>query len=320
MLKRILYILLIGYVFQNVNAASMQPLPYPIEQDLPVVVILNQYEMQVDVPDSSAVASQFGLLGALIGAAVDSTATKNAEARIAAIRNLMIDYNFNQKFEQAIRASLATPGIAVNPQITIARSTGEIANSIPKPRPAEVITNLTITPRYSISNDFETVSLTMTVQYISTTLKPNGKTKQAYNFSRIYKFNIPMDPVKGSQATEDSNRWAELGSKQLMLLADQSIKQVTDMFAFDFSTEGRALSAQSNKGLKVTFKGNTYSGRELRRTEDFVWVQSGKDWAQTIQGYQPITGIPTEAINATEKLDGSPSQTTLPAVAEGKNG
>ena len=232
MLYRSFIFLCLILSFQNAFAADMSTLPYPIEQNLPVVVILNQQEMQVDVPDSSAVGSQFGLLGALISAAVDSTATKNAETRIAAIRNLMVDYHFNQKFEEAIRASLATPGISNNPQITIARSTGEIANSVVKPRPAEVLTNLQITPRYSISNNFETVSLTMTVQYLSSTLKPNGKVKQNIVFSRIYKFNIPMDPIKGSLALDDSNRWAALGSEQLISLADQSIKQVTDMLAF----------------------------------------------------------------------------------------
>lgn len=319
-MNRFLTILILLCSSQMSHAAEMQPLPYPIEQNLPVVVILNQQEMQVDVPDSSAVGSQFGLLGALISAAADSAATKNAEARIAAIRNLMVDYHFNQKFEEAIRTSLATPGISNNPQITIARSTGEIANSIAKPRPAEVLTNLQITPRYSISNNFETVSLTMTVQYLSSILKPNGKVKQNIVFSRIYKFNIPMDPIKGSLAEEDSNRWAALGSEQLIMLADQSIKQVTDMLAFDFSTEGRALSAQSNKGLNVTFKGKTYPGRVLRQTDDFIWVQSGKNWLQAINGYQPITGIPADVNTKSEKVENGNSPATAVPTTKGNDG
>jgi hypothetical protein len=151
-----------------------------------------------------------------------------------------------------------------------------------------------------VSNNFEQVSITLDTKYVSRVLKPNGKVKQSLLFTRTYRFNIPMDIVKGSQATEDSNRWAALGKQQLTALADQGIKQVTDMLAFDLSTEGRALSAQSNKGLKVTFKGKQYAGRELRKTDDFIWIQSGKNMAQSIQGYQPISGQPISGTPAPE--------------------
>ncbi len=302
MFNRIVCFVCMFCLFQNVNAQALvnatdiqQPASASIEPVLNVEIVLNQQELEVDVPDSSAVASQFGLLGALIGAAVDNAKVKNAEQRIVAIRDQMVGYNFNEKFEAAARAALATPGISPNPQIRVVKSAWDPSLDEVKPRPAQELTALVVTPRYSISNNFEQISLSMNVHYVVRTLKPNGKVKQSLIFTRLYRFNIPMDTVSGSMATEDSNRWAALGKQQLTDLADQSIKQVTDMLAFDFSTEGRALSAQSNKGLKATFKGKEYAGRTLRQTEDFIWVQTGKNMAQSIQGYQPISGLPASA-------------------------
>lgn len=311
MFSRIVCFVCMFCVVQNVNAQALvnataiqQPASASIEPELSVEIVLNQQELQVDVPDSSAVASQFGLLGALIGMAVDNAKVKNAEQRIAAIRDEMVGYNFNEKFEAAARAAIATPGISPNPQIRIVKSAWDSSLNDVKPRPAQELTALIVTPRYSISNNFEQISLSMHVNYVSRVLKPNGKVKQSIIFTRLYRYNIPMDAISGSQATEDSNRWAALGKEQLTALADQSIKQVTDMLAFDFSSEGRALSEQSNKGIKVKFKGKEYAGKLVRQGDDFIWVQSGKAGAQTIQGYQPISGVPVSVSPA-------PTATTL---------
>ena len=280
---------------QNVIAAKMQPLPYPIEQQLSVEIVLTQQEWQVDVQDSSAVASQFGMIGALVGLAADSAAKKNAEQRIAAVRKLMEGYNFNETFEAAAREAITTPGISPGADIKIVRSAWRQSVDINKPRPAQELRVFIVTPRYSVTQNFEQISIALDVKYVARVLKPNGSIGQAMMFSRLYRFNIPMDAISGSMATDDANRWVALGKEQLTGLANHSIKQVTDMLAFDFSTEGRALSLQSNKGLKVNFKGKDYKGRVLRQTEDYIWIQSGKDWTQTIQGYQPISGNPADA-------------------------
>lgn len=292
MIIRCLSFILVACMSQNVNAAKMPELPYPIEQQLSVEIVLTQQEWQVDVQDSSAVASQFGLIGALIGYAVDSTAKKNSEHRIVKVRDVMDGYNFNQQFETATRSAITTPGISLEPEFKIIKSTFQQSVDMVKPRPAQVLTAFVITPRYSISQNFEQVAINLDAKYVARALKPNGSIGQSIIFSRSYRFNIPMDAISGSQATADANRWVALGKEQLTELANQGIKQVTDMLAFDFSKEGRAVSLQSIKGQEINFKGKVYKGRVLRQTEDFIWVQSGKGRTQTIQGYQPITGKP----------------------------
>ena len=227
-----------------------------------------------------------------MGSAIENAQVQNAEKRVVEIRNRLIDYNFNEKFEAAARAAVATAGISPNPQVIVRTSAWDAASAENKPEPGQKKTVMVIVPRYSMSSNFEQVSISMAVSYRARELKSNGKVKETYLFSRNYSFRIPMDKLPSSAATEDSQRWAALGKERLTALADQGVKQVTDMLAFDFSAEGRALAAQSNKGMSGTLKGKIYNGRVLRQTEDYIWVQSGKNWAQTIQGFQPISGPP----------------------------
>jgi hypothetical protein len=295
MLNRIIVGLALLCSGQNAFAAKPEPLPLPLEPQLSVELVLGQQEMAVDVPDSSAVSAQFGLIGALVGSAIENAQVQNAEKRVVEVRNRLIDYNFNERFEAAARAAVATAGISPDPQVVVRKTLWDAASDVNKPAPGLKKTVLVIVPRYSMSSNFEQVSISMAVSYRARELKSNGKVKETYLFSRNYSFRIPMDKLPSSAATEDSQRWAALGKERLSALADQGIKQVTDMLAFDFSAEGRALSAQSNKGMSGTFKDKIYNGRILRQTEDYIWVQSGKNWMQTIQGIQPISGPPADA-------------------------
>jgi hypothetical protein len=292
MLNRIIVGLVLICSGQNALAAKLEPLPIPLEPQLSVELVLGQQEMAVDVPDSSAATAQFGLIGALVGSAIENAQVQNAEKRVVEVRNRLIDYDFNERFEAAARAAVATDGISPDPQVIVRKSAWDAASAENKPETGQKKTVLVIVPRYSMSSNFEQVSISMAVSYRARELKSNGKVKETYLFSRNYSFRIPMDKLPGSAASEDSQRWAALGKERLTALADQGIKQVTEMLAFDFSAEGRALSAQSNKGMSGTFKDKTYNGRILRQTEEYIWVQSGKNWMQTIQGIQPISGPP----------------------------
>ena len=296
MFKRIMTSgLLLCFAF-NAAAANVEPLPMPVEQALPVEVVLGQQELEVDVPDSSGAAAQFGLLGALIGSAITNAQVQNAEKRVVDIRNQLVNYRFNEQFEKAIRVALVSEGISPNPQVIVRQTPWDAASAERKLVAGEKQTILVVVPRYSIMNTFEQMSVSMRVQYLQRELKKNGKPKETYRFSRNYSFFIPMDKLTGGQATEDSVRWVGLGKDQLAALLDEGIKQVTEMFVYDFSAEGRALSLQPNNGMSGTLKGKKYAGRVLRQTEDFIWVQSGKKMYQTINGFQPITGVPATPV------------------------
>ena len=82
MLNRIVIGLALLCLGQNVFAAKQEPLPLPLEPQLSVELILGQQEMAVDVPDSSAATAQFGLIGALVGSAIENAQVQNAEKRV----------------------------------------------------------------------------------------------------------------------------------------------------------------------------------------------------------------------------------------------
>ncbi|HUP92579.1 MAG TPA: hypothetical protein VM074_10060 [Solimonas sp.] len=87
-----------------------------------VIVGISQSEVNptIIVQNSSAVSGQFGLIGALVGSAVDagvneSRSTK-AEETVRPVRSALIDYNFDQRFSgavtQALPATAASLGTA----------------------------------------------------------------------------------------------------------------------------------------------------------------------------------------------------------------
>lgn len=73
-----------------------------------VYSVIKQNELDTLYPpqNSSAVSSQFDLVGALVGAAIDASANSKsattAEENLAGIRNELIDLDFNKVFEEEI--------------------------------------------------------------------------------------------------------------------------------------------------------------------------------------------------------------------------
>lgn len=62
--------------------AKQAPVASPVADQVPVMVVLDQRELLVPPANTgAAVGSQFGLLGAIIGAAVDNSANKKTRQR-----------------------------------------------------------------------------------------------------------------------------------------------------------------------------------------------------------------------------------------------
>jgi hypothetical protein len=294
--------------------AKQKPLPMPLAEQLPVEIVLSQQEMGVEVPDNSAVAAQFGLIGALIGAAIQTTQVANAEKRIVDIRNLMIDYRFNDKMEAALRAKLATPGISPDPQITVMPTPWDAAKAVQaneQPRQGVMV----IVPRYVMYNNFELMRINLTVMIVDRTLKSNGKLKEKIRVYKNYVYNFPMTRIAGSGAEEDAARWEALGKDGLAALLDTGIEQVTDIVAYDFSEQGRADALVKLAKEKVSIAGFDYNGRKVRGTDEYVWVRSGPMRYSSITGYHPVTIAAATATTAdTAAPAADVAATATPAV------
>lgn len=267
-------------------ASARKPVapPSPVSPQLDVELVLSQNEVGVEVPaTASQVGMQFGLIGALVGTAIQDQQAKNAEARIVPVRNLLVEYDFNQRVESALRDRLASPGLSPDPRLRVSNapdSTPEVAGG--RPVTAEV---LILIPRWAMDYDFGALTVYLQANLIERQTKPNGKVKVAVKFARSYSYSFPMH--SGARGERD-RKWAELGSDRLTALVDEAVVQLGDMLAFDFSNEGRA-TWQAKIGDKEFVRVNDvgFPGRSLRQAPDWAWVRVGKGWPM-IKGYHPI--------------------------------
>jgi len=84
-----------------------------IETQVDVISIVKQQELEALFPiqNSAAVSMQFGLIGALVGSAIDASANSNSAEKttnkLADIRNRLINYNFDNVLQSSIAESLA---------------------------------------------------------------------------------------------------------------------------------------------------------------------------------------------------------------------
>lgn len=268
--------------------AKPPQVPMPIADELPVELVLNQQELAVDVPATAeAVGMQFGLIGALIGAGIQNAQVKHAETAVVPLRNLLVDYRFNEHLEAAVRAKLASEGVSPHPSLRVMQTPWDAAtaNTDLATMPLHA---LVLTPRYSVDSNFNQLNVRLTTQLVDRTIKSNKKVKTRSVFFRNYDFHFPLTvAVPG----EGVNRWVGLGADQVGAMLDQGIQQSVDMMVYDFSPEGRAEWTQKFKRQSANVAGLSYPGHAVRQTSDYVWVRNGNNFImQTLQGYQPVLG------------------------------
>lgn len=288
------------------KAVEADTIPFPIEPALNVEVVLNQQEIDVNVTSAAPVAGQFGLIGALVGVAIDSANAKAAEKRVVDIRNMLVDYNFNQSVEEAITTAASSAGISPAPNVIIRKTAWDAVANQTNPDSGQPQTVLRLIPRYTIASNFESITVSMQALYMQRSVKDSGKIKESSIFSRNYSFELPLQKIQSSSADQDADRWVAIGKEGLVALLNQGVKQVSDMLVYDFSAEGRALTAQGSTGKKTEFKGKQYKGTVLRETPEYIWVANGKSKARSIIGVQPVA----------EATGAKPSETTVTNTTE----
>ncbi|MGY1457396.1 MULTISPECIES: hypothetical protein [unclassified Luteimonas] len=270
--------------------AAKQPLPLPLAGELGVELVQEQQELAVDVPDSSGAAMQFGLLGALIGSAIESTQVKNAERRVAELRNLLVDYPFQARMEAALRERLPSEGISPSPVFEL-RATPWLAADATGTL-SEPVERLVLMPRYAMRNDFELMSVALTASFAVREPRANGKIKVRTPFFRRYAFHFPLDDI-GLDADGDAGRWLEMGAPRLEAMLDRGIDHVVDMLVYDLSAEGRAEAEAKVKRESARARGLEFNGRGLREGDGWAWVRSGNGIAQSLSGFEPIGNVPS---------------------------
>jgi hypothetical protein len=292
MLRRLC--LAIGMMAVCFCVAARQPAlpPMPVSPELQVELIENQNELGVDVSGAAvAVGMQFGLLGALIGSGIQNAQVKNAEAKVVPLRNLLVEYRFNEKLEETLRARLASEGLSPNPHLTTLKTPWDAVDAgHAKDVPLDA---LVLVPRYSMDSDFSQLSVQLNAQLVQRKIKPDGKVKTAMSLSRAYAFQFSMRKTAPENPVQ---RWTTLGSDQLGKYLDEGIEQLVDMLVYDFSAEGRKewMASAGNKDF-VRVKGIGFPGIEVRKGDDWAWARVGKKRLSRLQGYHPILDVDSAA-------------------------
>lgn len=296
----------------------------PVAQAKDIEVVMTQQELAVDVPNTggAVAAGVGGILGALIGAAINNAQVANGEKRVAEMRNQLIDYRFNQRFEQALAAKIAAANLPQPPKVefvTSVRGADELKAAGAVPRNYVLV----LSPRYAITSNFEDLSVSSSAMWIDRSLKGNGKVKQKFHMMRTYAFRFPMKEISGSGATEDSARWVALGGAELAAMLDKGIDEVTDMIVYDLTPAGLAES-QEKKLSNYNMAGKARRGRKVEVAQDRVWLRNrfALEGFHLIDGKGPVFSLaaaaPAAATDAAVVADApvAPAAADAPIAAE----
>ncbi len=115
-----------------------------------VVILLTQSEVSVD--DADVGNGGGGLLGALIEVAVESAKTKNRQEAIAPLRNALLDYQYEAKLIEAIKAHLPTSMVTADATFKVVHNTDEWRAHLQSVIPANVFL---VSTSYAFEQDFD---------------------------------------------------------------------------------------------------------------------------------------------------------------------
>jgi hypothetical protein len=303
-------------------AAKPVELPMPLAEQLQVEVIESQQEIAVVVPATAqAVGMQFGLIGALIGSAVQNSQVKKAEESVVPLRDLLVAYPFNQKMQESLKAKLASEGISLQPVVTVMPTVWEAHDA---QQSAQLPPHaLVLRPSFNVDNQYQQLNVSVMAQLVDRTVKSNGKIKVVPRFTRMYTYQFPMQGARSEDPLQD---WLALGTAGLTQVLDRGIQQATDMLVNDFTAESRAAWNAKVKPQSVGVLGNLYSGVPVREGEGWAWVRQGKGHMQSLLGVEPLqvgTGLASAAAAAPVVADAdapaavaSPVDAPVPAVTD----
>jgi hypothetical protein len=292
--------------------ASAGVVPKPIAPQLPVELVHAQQEITIDVPTTATgVGMQFGLIGALIGSAVQNAQAKGAEERIVPLRDALVGYDFNAQLEAALRAKLKSDDISPDPQFVVL-TPAAVAERTEKrlEMPAQA---LVLAPRYSMDYEMTTLTVKVVATLELRERKSNGKYKLRPQFKHTYALSFPI-----AQPNKTAQPWIALGKQSIVAMLEQGVVQVTDMIAYDFSDAGRAEWDRDNRKQYVHLKDRGFPGMGIRQEADYVWARTGKFDQQTVQGWYPVDGpvaAPVAKVEATAAVDATPATAEAQPVA-----
>jgi hypothetical protein len=217
-----------------------------------------------------------GILGnavaGTLGAVVAAVQVKNGEERAAKLRTLLEGYDFNARFDRALRTKIAAATLAAPADVVSLRPDGEVLPSVDMSQGPPLF----VLPRHRVLLTFEEMSVIAATARAERWVKADGEIRQKLREERIYAWHFPLGKKENSFATADSERWAAFGRDRLVALLDEGIDEVTDMIVHDLTADGAAEAAKKVKlsdRKSILVAGSKRYGRLVEPGPDRVWVR-----------------------------------------------
>ncbi|HTA66070.1 MAG TPA: hypothetical protein VK753_11245, partial [Xanthomonadaceae bacterium] len=173
------------------SAAFASKLPMPIAQNLPIEIVLDQPQLAVDLsPVAADVAQQFGVIGGLVGVAIQKGQDRKADAAVAPLREMLAGYPFQEHLENALHEKLASEGISPNPGFTLLRKPWDEVDA--QTAPHVPLHALVLYPRYSIDAGFTRLSVRLFANVVDREIDDEGVVDDTVGFARVYEFQFPL--------------------------------------------------------------------------------------------------------------------------------
>lgn len=194
-----------------------------------VHAIIAQKEVDAAVNQSNTPIPALGLLGAIVGAIVDTAITSHragkAEELVEPIRKEISDFDFRTAFLDSLKNTLPALGVLRTPTLTA-------STAPPTPGLLTVVraqtrqdTLLSVITRYEFSADFRTFAVLTTAE-----MSRNGRDEPLYRGT----FSYVSDPIPGGGKPADAARaWAFNHAAALRSAMRESIDETMKMLVLD---------------------------------------------------------------------------------------
>jgi len=205
-----------------------------------VLVAINQQEIQVDKPDINAGG---GLIGALIEGVAESTMDKNRQIAIAPVRDALVDYNFDERFKQALAAKMPSALVRPDARYQVTRNQRDYEDALVNFAGAN---GIDMSVRYAFESNFRALYVDVLVRFGDVghvrdkagNVRPKYTTK-AQSRNKVtqaqYRAEFPLSDSSGSY-TPNVARWMVDRGAPMRAALEQGIAEVTALIERDLGS------------------------------------------------------------------------------------
>ncbi len=213
-------------------------------QSTDVTLGLNQEEIYVDFVVAQGGGGGYGILGALIAAAVNaginSSSSEDAEKLAIPLRNATVDVNFSSEFTAALNNELKKINW-LNANKTYVRNSYKFSDSTELTKDSASSAVLLVTARYYVKPDINAFNIDTVLKLIPNSPalialanknKPDEELPYLYRNRISFTFKLPSAALDKEAAIYE---WVKNDGKKLITALRKGIGDVAHMIALDLS-------------------------------------------------------------------------------------